>query len=182
MKLKALAAAAALVGMAATPANALLVGGDTTVDASQIIGGGVASKSLVTETTLKHGVFTAEAELIRGVDENGSIAFDLTANSSVITVESNTVNTAGDINNLLIKILVDGVEVASQSNVFGSAVFPAITVIAGEVLRIEATWDTFNASVANLDFKIDATPLPAGVALFLTGLAGLGVARKRKSA
>ncbi|MEM9420953.1 MAG: VPLPA-CTERM sorting domain-containing protein [Pseudomonadota bacterium] len=182
MKLKTLAAAAAFLGMAAPmAANATLVVGDSTVAASQVGGGGAFSASLKDEAVLQHGIFTAEAEL-GTTDSNGTLVFEMTANSSVIAVESNTVNTAGDISGLIIKLLVDGTEVASQSGVVGSAIFAPITVVAGQIFRIEASWDQVFANGTNLDFRVDATPLPAGVALFLTGLAGLGVARKRKSA
>ena len=174
MKLKSTIAAAAI---ALLPMSA----GALTITTDGPIEGGVINLSA-------NDIFTIE---INGgsLDSGGSAAFGFVATEALIAVDTNSLNPNDGFADAK-------VEWNSEADLSGTSYgsISGADLILGKELKVSfskmqaiwlvASWTDVTREKSNFDLRIEATavPLPAGILLLGTSLAGFGVMRRRKRA
>ena len=132
-------------------------------------------------------VFAAE---VRGdaIDGAGSFFLGFTATSNLVTVETNTLNpldgfvdpfiqwnTAADGSGTTLASL-DGATLNG-----GGLTTLVLNILAGDTRYLIVSWADITENLSNWDVRVEAVPLPAGLLLFLSGLAGIGFLGRYKA-
>lgn len=168
--------AAAVAGFMAASAPA---------EAITINGFGMAPNST---TLLSIGdVFGAE---VRGSEADGAGSFFLgfTATTDLVTVETNTLNPLDGFVDPFIQWNTaangSGTTLAfldSATLTGGGLTTMVLNILAGDTRYLIVSWADIAENLSNWDVRVEAVPLPAGLLLFLSGLAGIGFLGRYKA-
>lgn len=120
-------------------------------------------------------------------DGAGDASFGFTASEELVTIETNSFNPTTGFTGAVVKWTEnsDGTG-AVYGTITGAALLAgdALEVYfgAGETKWLFASWTNVVSNGSNFDLRVEAAnvPLPAGVVLMGTALAGFGIARRRR--
>ena len=122
------------------------------------------------------------------VDGAGSASYGFTATEDLIALNTSTLNP---------DVGFAGATVSWTENADGTGVISTLstadiladlsistTILLGETKYLYATWTNVTEDRSNFDFRVvtEPVPVPAGILLMGTALAGFGVMRRRKKA
>ena len=176
-------AAAALFALS-TAASAVTVIATAVIGDADPVEDGVVDISVDDIFTVQ--IATDAADVGSGADE---FSFGFEATEALITVETNSLN---PIEGFLVPTVIWSTGINGTGTVLGVLNGTSAGVDSGslrqrfeigDIFYLTAAFDDVLAAGADFDIRLEASPvpLPAGVLLMGTALAGFGVARRRKS-